>query len=581
VRAKLLAFAGIVLAPVVLVAYFTAQNYVASTRAQILSSSAATATLAVTSVEDFLAATERLLTILAASNATQTNEREAAGQLFAQTLTLSPELLTLYVLDTNDQVQVCVPPDKPSPNQMRYGLDALRQSRPAISGRINTTETPARVTAALAVPIRHGAQTVGALGAEIAVQHLQRGIADAVMREHAVALVFDREGHVLVAPEARYYVDDMQWNEVPLVQAALRGEQGAAEYRNPIDGRVWLGAYAPIRRAGWAVLVSYPSDEVFAPLQTATLTAAASLSGVLLFALSLAVWLASRFTRPVQQVQATALAIARGDYEKRVPQVAQPHDEIEQLAVAFNQMAEALQQQMVALMNAQREIEQKARELQQLLDRNVSAQEAERQRIAQDLHDGITQMLVGSLYEMQAAKQALLATKGELPPQQAEVAARKLNEALRLVSDTVSEMRRVIFDLHPTILDELGLVPALKRLTENMQSDALRCAWQVEGEPLRLPAAHELALYRIAQEALNNVRKHAEARETCLTLTFAAERSTLSVSDDGKGFQPRETTAQHLGLMSMRERAQSVGGTFTLESHAGQGTTIVVKVPHT
>jgi signal transduction histidine kinase len=584
VRAKLLTFAAIVLAPILLVAYLTAQNYVASTRAQILSSSAATATLAVTSVEDFLAATERLLHILAANHAVQNDERAAVEQLFTQTLTLSPELLTLYILGTNDEVQICVPPDKPSPNQMRYGLEALRHGRPAISGRINTTraESSARVTAALAVPIRRKAQTVGALGAEIAVQHLQRSVADAVMREHAVVVVFDHEGRVLVAPEPHYYADDIQWNAVSVVQAALRGEQGAAEYRNPIDGHVWLGAYAPIRRGGWAVLVSYPSAEVFAPLQSAIVTTMLSLGGVLLCALTLAAWLASRFTRPVQYVQATALAIARGDYAKRVPQVSHPHDEIEQLAIAFNQMATALQQHMVALMHAQREIEQKARELQQLLARSVAAQEAERQRIAQDIHDGITQMLVGALYEMQAAKQALT---GKSAPDH-EAAKRKLNEALTLISDTVSEMRRVIFDLHPTILDELGLVPALNRLVAPAQHETLQCALRVVGAPRRLPAAHELALYRIAQEALHNVRQHAEARRAQLELVFEATGVRLMVSDDGKGFAPEppppngaQERQAHLGLMSMKERAQSIGGTFTLKSNVGHGTTIVVNVP--
>jgi len=344
-------------------------------------------------------------------------------------------------------------------------------------------------------------------------------------------------GEVLVAPEARYYADSNAWSEVPLVQAALRGEQGAAEYRNPVDGATWLGAYAPVRRAGWVVLVSYPDQEVFSPLRTTTLTAAISLGGVTLLAIGLAVFLAGRFTRPIQEVKAAALSIARGDYERRVPRAGLPRDEIGQLALAFNQMAEALQAHMLALMEAQHEIEQKASDLQQLLDRSVMVQETERKRIAQEIHDGITQMLVGALYEMQAAKQ-MLAAGGD-----PRAAAQKLSEALQLISETVSEIRRVILDLHPTILDELGLVPALQRLTRSFNDDTLRCVLQVEGAQARLSSTHELALYRIAQEALNNIRRHAGASQALLNLSFARENTTLTVRDDGRGIPGGGTTS--------------------------------------
>ncbi|MEP7198822.1 MAG: cache domain-containing protein, partial [Chloroflexota bacterium] len=525
VRAKLLAFACIVLAPVALVAYFTAQNYVAATRAQVLNSSAATANVAVASADDFLATAERLLLILAATSAVQKNDAAETGDLFANTLSLSPEYLSLYVLDANDHLQVKIPNEPATDNDMRYGVEALRRGSPTISGRLGT---PERLTAALAVPIRRNAQVSGALGVEFALDRLQRNLAESVMREHAVVLLFDGDGKVLVAPESPFYSEAIDWRSVPAVQAVLRGEQGAAEYRSPVDGRQWLGAYAPVRRANWAVLVSYPSDEVFAPVRMATLTAALSLGGVIVLALVMAVWLAARFTRPLQQVKATALSIAQGDYGQRVPQVALPHDEVGQLAVAFNQMADALHDHMVALLDAQREIEQKAMDLQQLLDRSVTVQEAERKRIAQEIHDGITQMLVGAIYEMQAAKQSLASSvgtgvqrpelvEGQRLPQQ-QVALKKLGDALTLVSETVSEIRRVIFDLHPTILDELGLVPALHRLVTTSESDTLRCVFQVEGAPTRLSSAQELALYRITQEALNNVRQHAEARHARVAL---------------------------------------------------------------
>ncbi|MCA1552780.1 MAG: Cache 3/Cache 2 fusion domain-containing protein, partial [Chloroflexi bacterium] len=314
VRAKLIAFALIVLAPVALVAYLTAQNYLAATRAQILSSSSATASVAVASADDFLSNAERWLLILASTSAVQNDDGAAMQDLFAQTLSQSPEYLSLYVLDSADHVRVTVP-IAPNAKEMRYGIEASRNRRTTISGRLNEAQ---RLTAALAVPITRNGEVSGALGVEFALDRLQRNLADSVMREHAVVLLLDGEGHVLVAPEPRYYADTINLRTVPLVQNALNGEQGAAEYVNPIDGRTWLGAYAPVRRAGWAVLVSYPSDEVFAPMRAAAQTTALTLLGVLLFALLLALWLAARFTRPLREVKRTALAIAQGDYAERV-----------------------------------------------------------------------------------------------------------------------------------------------------------------------------------------------------------------------------------------------------------------------
>src|SRR5947207_13197060 len=157
-----------------------------------------------------------------------------------------------------------------------------------------------------------------------------------------------------------------------------------------------------------------------------------------------------------------------------------------------------------------------------------------------------------------------------------EVSVRKLNEALSLASDSVSEMRRVIFDLHPTILDELGLVAALQRLVMLNDSDALHCTLHVEGAPARLPAPHELTLYRITQEAINNARRHAHAKNLRVQLRFQRDATLLLLNDAGRGIgtpvsrsQEAQPAAEHLGLKGMRERAQSVGGQFELDSQPG------------
>ena len=138
-------------------------------------------------------------------------------------------------------------------------------------------------------------------------------------------------------------------------------------------------------------------------------------------------------------------------------------------------------------------------------------------------------------------------------------------------------------------MDELGLVAALQRLVMRNDSDTLHCTLHVEGAPARLPAAHELAFYRIAQEALNNSRRHARAKNARVQLRFQRDATLLVVNDDGRGIETparqdasagqAQPAAEHLGLKGMRERAQSVGGQFEVVSEPGTGTRISVTIP--
>ncbi len=204
------------------------------------------------------------------------------------------------------------------------------------------------------------------------------------------------------------------------------------------------------------------------------------------------------------------------------------------------------------------------------LRRVVSAQELERKRLARELHDetgqALTSILLG-LKELEDAEDAAGVS----------AAAARLRE---LVVTTLQDVRRLAVELRPKALDDFGLVPALERLVESFQEQT---SIQVVMEPQlgkeRLPSEIETALYRITQEALTNVVKHAQARKVSIVLSRRANNASVVFEDDGRGFAVDETSEDGLGLVGMRERLALLGGRLQVESSEGGGTTIVAVVP--
>jgi signal transduction histidine kinase len=204
------------------------------------------------------------------------------------------------------------------------------------------------------------------------------------------------------------------------------------------------------------------------------------------------------------------------------------------------------------------------------LRRVVAGQELERQRLARELHDETGQALTSILLGLKGIEEAA-----------DTAAARQSVLVLReLVVSTLQDVRRLAVELRPTALDDFGLVPALERLSETFaeQADVDVDVQAVLGES-RLPSEIETALYRIVQEALTNVVKHANAKRVSVVLTRQGDRVAVVIEDDGRGFDPASQPGEGLGLMGMRERIALVDGRLSIESGAGRGTTIAVEVP--
>jgi signal transduction histidine kinase len=201
--------------------------------------------------------------------------------------------------------------------------------------------------------------------------------------------------------------------------------------------------------------------------------------------------------------------------------------------------------------------------------REEAAAAAERERLARDLHDAVTQ----SLFSVSAIAEAVPAIWER---DQAE-ARRGLEELRQLTQGTLAEMRALLLELRPSALAEQKLDVLVHQLTEAMNGRTrMPITTQVTGE-CSLPVEASIAFYRIAQEALNNVVKHARASRATVELHCEAGYARLDISDDGHGFEPLAVQPGQLGLDIMRERAQAIGAELCIESHPGQGTHILVE----
>jgi two-component system sensor histidine kinase DegS len=196
--------------------------------------------------------------------------------------------------------------------------------------------------------------------------------------------------------------------------------------------------------------------------------------------------------------------------------------------------------------------------------------EEERMRIARDMHDGPAQMLANLVLQAEVLERLL--------DRDPRLVVRELADFKNGVRDALEETRRLIFDLRPMTLDDLGLVPTLRKFVREFgEKTAMTARFHLVGEERRLPSNCEAVVFRIVQEALTNVRKHARARTVEVTLTLQPRRVVAIVKDDGEGFDVAATEARlgrtrNLGLISMRERADLEKGHMEIRSQIGRGT---------
>lgn len=270
-------------------------------------------------------------------------------------------------------------------------------------------------------------------------------------------------------------------------------------------------------------------------------------------------------TRPILQLVALTKAVAHGDFSQRARRWA--NDEIGQLTDAFNAMSEALAQ-------AERERAEREHLRAQYVTQIITAQEEERKRIARELHDSTSQALTSLLVGLRS-----LADRHRSP----EI-AQQVDDLRSIVGQILNDLHALARQLRPSVLDDLGLAAALQRyVAECRARSGLIIDLALPGlDDFRLDPVVETALYRIVQEGLTNIIRHAHASTASVVIERRADRVRAIIEDDGCGFDPNALHGDgHLGLNGIRERAALLNGQLIIESSPGSGTTLYVEIPLT
>lgn len=209
--------------------------------------------------------------------------------------------------------------------------------------------------------------------------------------------------------------------------------------------------------------------------------------------------------------------------------------------------------------------------------RIILAQEEERKRVAREIHDGPAQTLANVVLRAEYCEKLLAANRDEI--------VEELHQLKKIVRGSLQDIRRIIFNLRPITLDDLGLIPTIKRYIEELKiREEFEVFLEVCGDELRLKSPYEVALFRLIQESLNNAKKHSQATRIAVSINITGDDINVTVSDNGIGFDVEKVLAEaagkeSFGLLSMKERIELLNGDLKIDSVPGYGTRIKAVIP--
>lgn len=491
-------------------------------------------------------------------------ENASPGQL--------PEILTNsdYLLDDFDTGLAFFSPDgslERYTGDQQFWEGMADRVRPVIRDLLEQNKTPVLISSAYINPANQEKmvlvlaaspeRNLVASGASSAADLVRHTLTSSfVSGPEASAVVVDANKDVL------YQGGSFSYSEGPAahpgVAEALRGESGGTYVE--VGDSEHVVTYSPIGPVGWALVLEEPWETVDTPTLRTTQLAPLVLVPVLLLTL-LALWFGLRWiVQPLQALESKAATLSWGEYsaiEEPVGGIA----EIRHLQSELIHMA--------------RKVKAAQQSLHSYIGAITAGQEEERRRLARELHDDTIQSLIALKQRVQLAQ---LATKNGS-------SEASLSEVVSLTEQAIENVRRQTRALRPIYLEDLGLVTALEMLArETSQSAGIPVEFQCQGTEVRLNPDVELALYRMAQEALNNVAKHAQATQAVVNISFMPKEVILQVSDNGKGFDVPKSPAEfapggHFGLLGLYERAELIGARLEIHSSPGQGSQITVHLP--
>jgi len=472
--------------------------------------------------------------------------------------------------------------------------EVLRTGLPRLSGLLVDTRgamihelVPVRDHAGTVVGVAGGTFDPGRRGFDRMLAILRRG-------QTGVAELIDAEGVVIASSEPRRTGSAAECAAQILALLRERHSGSAKPVQCPTPpGGTWrpseLVTFSALAGAPWGVVVRQSLDEAL-PTEGAIpwLAVLAILAAQLSLAGAFAWGAARSVTQPVGVLTHEAERIASGELAWPIPPLGE--DEVGRLGQALDRMRQSIKGLVDRVEGANEVLEQRVLERthelaeanealrdreqarRELLRKVITAQEDERRRVARELHDQTTQSLAVLLMRIDRAAEDIRA--GRDPG---------LEEIKVLATWLLDDVHRLILDLRPGVLDDLGLLSAIRWYGERTLKErgvAVRCEF---GELGRLPPELETALFRMCQETMTNVARHAQATQVLIEVSVEGRQVHVTIEDDGRGFDQAEVASRpgrpHWGLLGIAERAEILGGSATIDSAPGAGTRVDVRIP--
>jgi signal transduction histidine kinase len=337
------------------------------------------------------------------------------------------------------------------------------------------------------------------------------------------------------------------------------------------SGEVMMASVKPVPNTPWIFLVEFPKKEVVQP--ASTFLKWMILLGALINVIAIFVtWYMSRnLTGPLQELTAAATSIASGQDHHKVS--VNRYDEIGKLSRAFNTMVNKVSRSKEELELKVEETQNMTKRLRELSAHLQNIREEERIHIAREMHDELGQLLTG--FKMDVSWLHKKIGNSEDP-----VVKEKLEEMMDVVNEAARFVRKIASELRPSILDDLGLIPALDwHSQEFKRRSGINVEFRTALEDINTNKDVATGIFRIYQESLTNVARHADARRVIAELELTDNNIQLTITDDGKGFDARTSERKTLGILGMKERAAMLGGQLKIYSAPGKGTTVLITVP--
>ncbi|MBI5102153.1 MAG: HAMP domain-containing protein [Nitrospirae bacterium] len=509
----------------------------------------------------------------------------------------------LFITDTSGNV-VFNYPQQPVNHATLLTLPSvsrvISEGRPFISD-IYTVELTKQKLIYILVPLKNKNGVIeGAVGAEIdPSSQTFNEIIRSFREESSVFMeVVDSHGVVIASSDPKRmfkdqlgghsnFLEKLISDKKAVITKCHRCHEAAKDDAARLKSRsVDIMAYAPLELAAWGVSIVQPEKDILSPITNMKRSFLLVSLVCISISIMIGVAMSRRIVKPVHELTDAALKIAHGDMSKAV--AFGGADEIGTLSTSFEVMRLKLADSMEELKNYNAELEEKVvertglinnsrKKIKELLQKVITSQEEERKRIAREFHDSIIQDLAAALIKVDLCRNY----PGNVTPE-------KIDGIKYIIEKSMDDLYRIINNLRPTILDDLGFEASIQWLIDNhLESKNIRCYISKRNisNELNFDPQAEIQLFRIIQEAIINISRHAMAENVSIFLEIRKDNLHIEIEDDGCGFDPeavasgRDSLRREFGLLGMKERASFLNWQFNICSTSETGTTISLRVP--